>query len=326
MTAEFAAARVMSTGAAGSSRPAAPLAATARTTRWGVAHVPDPDDHRAFHVIDGKGGDDTLRGSAAFGAIEVVSSISGSGIDKYDEATRQRHIFGQHVGPDGDACWPEKRQFGGTVFCDLESIRGLHWDTGDVRVADSDTGLRRISGSNRIFVGSGYMCLLDEGGAPWCWEWSPDVQPRPARAPQDAVLYRIVGAEGFACGQTPDYVTVTCWTVGVDQQSYQQANHRFRDDPIWLPHPSGAACMVRWAIPHGAGLLAAIVAGVASFRGHIAGEFLGVSAGAGLVAWLLVYASSLWDSNGRGWHDKAAGTVVINDPVRQPSQTDESRL
>ena len=174
MTAEFAAARVMSTGAAGSSRPAAPLAATARTTRWGVAHVPDPDDHRAFHVIDGKGGDDTLRGSAAFGAIEVVSSISGSGIDKYDEATRQRHILGQHVGPDGDACWPEKRQLGGTVFCDLESIRGLHWDTGDVRVADSDTGLRRISGSNRIFVGSGCACstraaLLGAGnGAPTC--------------------------------------------------------------------------------------------------------------------------------------------------------------
>ena len=180
-----------------------------------------------------------LVGGAAFGAIEAVSSISGSGIDKYDEATRRLHRFGQSVGPDGDACWAEDRQSGGTVFCDLESIGGLHWDTGDVRVADSDTGLKRISGSNHIFVGSGYMCLLDEGGAPWCWEWSPDVQPRPARAPQDAVLYRIVGAEGFACGQTPDYVTVTCWTVGVDQQSYQQANHRFRDNPTWRTSTAG---------------------------------------------------------------------------------------
>ena len=148
-----------------------------------------------------------LVGGAAFGAIEAVSS---SGIDK-------------NVGPDGDACWAEDRKSGGTVFCDLESIGGLHWDTGDVRVGDSHAD------SDHISVGSGYMCLLDEGGAPWCWEWSPDVQPRPARAPQDAVLRHIVGAEGFVCGQTPDYVTVTCWTVGVDPQSYQQANHRFRD-------------------------------------------------------------------------------------------------
>ena len=168
-----------------------------------------------------------LVGGAAFGAIEAVSSLSGSGIDKYDEATRQRHRFGQSVGPDGDACWAEDRLSGGTVFCDLESIGGLHWDTGDVRVADSDTGGRHIS------VGSGYMCLRDEGGAPWCWEWSPDVQPRPARAPQDTVLRTIVGADGFVCGQTPDYVAVTCWTVGVDQRSYRQANHRFRDGSEW---------------------------------------------------------------------------------------------
>ena len=168
-----------------------------------------------------------LVGGAAFAAIEAVSSLSGSGIDKYDEATRQRHRFGQAVGPDGDACWAEDRQSGGTVFCDLESIGGLHWDTGDVRVADSDTG------SHHISVGSGRMCLLDEGGAPWCWEWSPDVQPRPARAPQDTVLRHIKGADGFVCGQTPDYVTVTCWTVGVDPQSYRQANHRFRDGSEW---------------------------------------------------------------------------------------------
>ena len=27
--------------------------------------------------------------------------------------------------------------------------------------------------------------------------------------------------------------------------------------------------------------------------------------------WLLVHASALWDSQRRGWHDKAAGTIVI---------------
>ena len=35
-----------------------------------------------------------------------------------------------------------------------------------------------------------------------------------------------------------------------------------------------------------------------------------VGAGAGVAAWAVVYASSLFDNNGRGWHDKAAGTIV----------------
>lgn len=34
---------------------------------------------------------------------------------------------------------------------------------------------------------------------------------------------------------------------------------------------------------------------------------------AGLALWLVVYASAMWGRNGRGWHDIAAGTVVIND-------------
>ena len=41
------------------------------------------------------------------------------------------------------------------MFCDLVSIGGLHWDTGDVTVADSVD----------IFMGSGYLCLVDEDGA-----------------------------------------------------------------------------------------------------------------------------------------------------------------
>ena len=31
--------------------------------------------------------------------------------------------------------------------------------------------------------------------------------------------------------------------------------------------------------------------------------------------WLLVHASALWDSNRRGWHDKAADTIVIKAAV-----------
>ena len=168
-----------------------------------------------------------LVGVVGFVTIEAFLNRPGSGIDKYDEATRQRHRFGQGTGPDGDACWPEDRQSGGTVFCDLESIGGLHWDTGDAKIADSDAG------AVQIVIGSGYMCLLDDVGAPWCWEWSSEVQPRPARVPQDAALRTIREAGGSVCGQTPDYVTVFCWTVGVDQQSYREANHRFRDGSEW---------------------------------------------------------------------------------------------
>ena len=35
---------------------------------------------------------------------------------------------------------------------------------------------------------------------------------------------------------------------------------------------------------------------------------------AGTAAWLIVLVSPAWNQNERGWHDKAAGTIVINDP------------
>ena len=175
-----------------------------------------------------------LVGVVGFVTIEAFLNRPGSVVDKYDDTIRGTHLiptrveFGQTIGPDGDGCWPENGQaIGGTVFCDLVSIGGLHWDTGDVKMADRDIGAYRIG------IGSGYMCLLDEVGAPWCWEWSSEVQPRPARAPQDTVLRIIKEAGGSVCGQTPDYVTVICWTVGVDQQSYQQVNHRSRDGSEW---------------------------------------------------------------------------------------------
>ena len=68
----------------------------------------------------------------------------------------------------------------------------------------------------------------------------------------------------------------------------------------------------RWAIPHVAGLSVAVVAGAVSFA--TIGQ-VGVAAlAAGITAWLTVYASSLWDKNRRGWHDKAAGTIVVDAP------------
>ena len=35
--------------------------------------------------------------------------------------------------------------------------------------------------------------------------------------------------------------------------------------------------------------------------------------------WLLVHASTLWDSQRRGWHDMAAGTIVVKAPPRPRS-------
>ena len=79
-------------------------------------------------------------------------------------------------------------------------------------------------------------------------------------------------------------------------------------------------CVVRWAIPHVAWLVITVVAGVLAFP--IVQEwawanwfvFYGISGGAGLWAMMLVYLSSVLDENGRGWHDKAAGTIVVMAP------------
>ncbi len=146
------------------------------------------------------------------------------GFDPYDDAARVGVSFGQRVGPDGDTCWPENsRNRSGTVYCDLVSIGGLHWDTGDVKVGDVQD----------IAMGSGFMCMLDEDRAPWCWEWSSETQPRPARVPQGAMFHWISAGSGFVCAHTADFVTVVCWTIGADRAEYRQANHRADDGSKW---------------------------------------------------------------------------------------------
>ena len=81
--------------------------------------------------------------------------------------------------------------------------------------------------------------------------------------------------------------------------------------------PSPERALVRCVVPAATGAVGCVGAALADLR---------VPALAGLALWLVVYVSAMWGRNGRGWHDMAAGTVVINDPVPQPSQTDESRL
>ena len=77
-----------------------------------------------------------------------------------------------------------------------------------------------------------------------------------------------------------------------------------------LQPPDFRQCAGRWAISHGIGVLVAIVAAlVAVPRIKDYGGYVGVAAG--VAVWAAVYASSLLDKNGRGWHDKAAGTIVV---------------
>ncbi|WP_419837513.1 hypothetical protein [Candidatus Poriferisodalis sp.] len=166
--------------------------------------------------------------------VAVLLSPYGfdDGFDPYDDASRAGVSFGQRGGPDGDTCWPENsRNYSGTLYCDLVSIGGLHWDTGDVKV---------VAGSPfsiEIAMGSGFMCMIDEDRAPWCWEWSSETQPRTARVPQDAQFDSIVPGGGFVCGQTTDFVTVVCWTVGVGRSRYRQATHRPQDHSEWALYP-----------------------------------------------------------------------------------------
>ena len=44
---------------------------------------------------------------------------------------------------------------------------------------------------------------------------------------------------------------------------------------------------------------------------------------AGTAAWLIVLVSPAWNHNERGWHDKAAGTIVINDPHPRPHRREQ---
>lgn len=170
-------------------------------------------------------------GAAAVGGAYGLHAVFGTELDLYDEQVRAANTHLWWEGPEGDVCWWVK---GDSAYsCDLVSVGGLHWDTGDLGTAERP----------RIHLGAGFMCLLDDAGMPRCWEWSADVAPRPARVPESEVLKNIhvvtspppkaPGAPGFACGESIDQRRVVCWSVGVDQPDYRQANHRATDGWEW---------------------------------------------------------------------------------------------
>ncbi len=82
--------------------------------------------------------------------------------------------------------------------------------------------------------------------------------------------------------------------------------------------PRRHSSMMRWAIPHGAAVAATILSGVAVMaigdEGLTDGEFLRLLVPFCVfvaVVWSMCYVSALFDSQRQGWHDKAAGTIVI---------------
>ena len=162
--------------------------------------------------------------AASSGPYLLLSASGSLGIEESDDTVThpgyQTAIYRQ-INPDGDLCWREEHSF--VYYCDLVSVGGLLWDTGNLGYARH----------RMVYLGSGVLCAMAQDGVR-CWEWSADVQPRPARTPDGAEFHLLAGTGGFACGQTPDHVTVICWTVGVGQGDYRQATHQFRDGSQWF--------------------------------------------------------------------------------------------
>ena len=75
--------------------------------------------------------------------------------------------------------------------------------------------------------------------------------------------------------------------------------------------PPSARALVRALVPAVAGVSGCVGAALADSWPPALG---------GLVMWLVVYVSAMWGRDGRGWHDLAAGTVVIVDPRTRSSQ------
>ena len=96
-------------------------------------------------------------------------------------------------------------------------------------------------------------------------------------------------------------------TLGKDALSIMVVRH---DDGQL---PTAAAAFIRWIVPAVASVAGAVVVAMIPVPKPQGLEDW-VPAAGGLVAWMLVYASSMWDADWRGWHDKAAGTVVVNEP------------
>lgn len=120
----------------------------------------------------------------------------------------------------------------------------------------------------------------------------------------------------------PASIPVYLYEVGATARSGQTFGKRLGDICV-VPWDSEAATVsdqgplehwriaARWAIPHAAGIVAAVAAAIVVLPSEDAGDFWPV-AGVAAASWALVYLSSLFDRNRRCWHDKATGTAVVH--------------
>lgn len=90
--------------------------------------------------------------------------------------------------------------------------------------------------------------------------------------------------------------------------------------------PSFHQALVRSAVPIVSAVVGALFGIVAAMHLKVpAAEESGIIivAGCGGVAWLLIYLPSAFDSEGRGWHDKAAATVAVTTIPRVSRRIDD---
>lgn len=94
--------------------------------------------------------------------------------------------------------------------------------------------------------------------------------------------------------------------------------------PRWRDARSGIR-VVRMRDGRSPGLIAALGRSILPIIAGLVGLLLGtripyaapLDLALGPALWALVYATAFWDDHGRGWHDKLAGTVVIDDTSRR---------
>ena len=102
-------------------------------------------------------------------------------------------------------------------------------------------------------------------------------------------------------------------TIGLSGQTWGKRRRRVRVVGLGGGAPSSARAFARCLVPAAAGI-----------AGSVGTELAGLRASAlwGLGLWFLVYVSAMWGRKGRGWHDMAAGTVVVVDPedLAQPAR------
>ena len=121
------------------------------------------------------------------------------------------------------------------------------------------------------------------------------------------VLYEVhlTARRGSAVGKNIIDVVVIRWSA-------------FNDAATCQPFPSYGQSLIRWLVPHS--VLFAGLTVLWQWSVFDPDRVTPLIIFIGPVGWFLLYLTPLLAKNGRGWHDKAAGTVVVKAPRTDPSE------